>query len=126
MISSSQSPDLVEEFLSDSIVAPPRNQRFSSTSVSRLLDTRKDTTEKKKVSMYFPVCKGQSVDDVGMSRDTAFQEIRPIVLAATPDTILTVFMYRSCTIYHNGRYGIYIICMARATIKVALFGCNGF
>ena len=26
--------------------------------------------------MYFPVCKGLSIDDVGVSRDTAFQDIR--------------------------------------------------
>ena len=33
--------------------------------------------KKKNVSIYFPVCKGLSIDDVGVSRDTAFQEIRP-------------------------------------------------
>ena len=27
--------------------------------------------------MYFLVCKGLSNDDVGLARDTAFQEIRP-------------------------------------------------
>ena len=53
---------------------PSLNQRFSLTNVSRLLRTRKDTLEKK-VSMYSPVCKGLSVDDVEVSRDTAFQEI---------------------------------------------------
>ena len=55
---------------------PPKNQRFSITNVSWLLDTRKDAIESK-VSIYFLVCKGLSVDDVGVSRDTVFQEIRP-------------------------------------------------
>ena len=36
----------------------------SLTNVSWLLDTRKDAIEKK-VSMYFLVCKGLSIDDVG-------------------------------------------------------------
>ena len=58
------------------IAPPPQNQRFSLTNVSGLLDTRKDTLETK-VSTYFLVCKGLSIDDVGMSRDTVFQEIRP-------------------------------------------------
>ena len=30
-----------------------------------------------KVSAYFIVCKGLSSDDVGIPRDTMFQEIRP-------------------------------------------------
>ena len=54
-------------------VPPPKNQRFSLTNVSGLLDTRKGTLEKK-VSTYFLVCK-LSIDDVGVSRDTVFQEI---------------------------------------------------
>ena len=28
-------------------------------------------------STYFPICKGLSNDDVGVGRDTVFQEIRP-------------------------------------------------
>ena len=52
------------------------SQRFSLTNVSWLLNTRNDTIENK-ASMYFLVCKGLSIDDVGVSRDTAFQEIRP-------------------------------------------------
>ena len=55
---------------------PKKNQRFSSTNVSGLLDTRKDTVERK-ISTCFLVCKGLSIDDVGVSRDTVFQEIRP-------------------------------------------------
>ena len=43
---------------------------------SWLLDTRTDTTENG-VSTYFLVCKGLSIDDVGVSRDIVFQEIRP-------------------------------------------------
>ena len=40
-----------------------------------VLDTRKDTNEIK-VSIYFLVCKGLSIDDVGVSRDAIFQRIR--------------------------------------------------
>ena len=35
----------------------------------------KDTVENK-VSTYFIVCKGLSVDDVGVSRDTVFQGVQ--------------------------------------------------
>ena len=31
----------------------------------------------KQVSIYIIVCKGLTIDDVGVWRDTAFQEIRP-------------------------------------------------
>ena len=60
----------------DSTIAPPSNQRWSLTNDSWLLDKRTDTTENG-VSTYFLVCKGLSIDDVGVSRDTVFQEIRP-------------------------------------------------
>ena len=30
-----------------------------------------------RIHIYSPVCKGLSIDGVGVSRDTAFQEIRP-------------------------------------------------
>ena len=61
----------------DSTIPPPKTQRFSSTNVSWLLDTtRKDTTEKE-VFIYFLVFKGLTIDDVRVSRDTEFQEIRP-------------------------------------------------
>ena len=43
---------------------PPKPAIFSVANVSWLLDTRKDTIEKK-VSVYFPECKGLSIDDVG-------------------------------------------------------------
>ena len=56
--------------------SPPRNQRFCLTNVSWLLDTRRDTIEKD-VSIYFLVCKDVSIDDVGVSRDIVYQEIRP-------------------------------------------------
>ena len=32
---------------------------------------------KKKVSVYFLVCKHLTIEDLGVSRDTVFQEIRP-------------------------------------------------
>ena len=41
-----------------------------------LLDTRNDTIESR-VSIYYLVCKGLSINDVGVSRDTVFKEIRP-------------------------------------------------
>ena len=37
----------------------------------------KDTFEKSITYVHFLVCKGLSIDDVGVSRDTVFQEIRP-------------------------------------------------
>ena len=56
--------------------SPPKTQRFSSTGISWLLDTRKDTINRK-VSIYFLVCQGLSIDDVGVLRDTEIPEIRP-------------------------------------------------
>ena len=53
----------------DSTIAPPEYQRFSLSNVSWLLDTRKDTIEKQ-VSTYFVVCKGLTIDNVGVSSDT--------------------------------------------------------
>ena len=62
------------------IAPPPKTGGFLSRTLhSWLLDTRKDTN-KNKVSTYslcFLVCKGLSIDDVGVSRDTVFQETRP-------------------------------------------------
>ena len=53
------------------IAPPPRNQRFFLTNVSRLLDLSKDAVvQTKKVSIYFPVGKSLSIDDVGVSRGT--------------------------------------------------------
>ena len=63
--------------LTDSTIAPPQNQRYSLTNVSRLLDKKKYTIEKEAPMWYF-VCKGLSIDDVRVSRDIAvFQEKRP-------------------------------------------------
>ena len=62
--------------LTDSTIAPPKANDFSFTNVLWLLDTRKDTIENK-VSICFLVCKGLSIDDVGVSRDTILKEIRP-------------------------------------------------
>ena len=63
-----------------------QHQRFSLTNVSRLLDTRKDTVEKKTFT-YFPVRKGLFIDDVRVSRDTAFREIRPGACFKTGDLV---------------------------------------
>ena len=48
---------------------------------------RKYTIEKK-VSTYFLVCEGLSIDDVGVSRDTVFQEIRPVAGYETADFVI--------------------------------------
>ena len=56
--------------------SPPLNQRRSLTNVSWLLDKREDPIESK-VSTYFLVCKGLSIDSLGVSRDTVLQEVRP-------------------------------------------------
>ena len=44
--------------------------------IAWLLDTRKDNN-KKIAKIRFLVCKSLNIDDVGVSRDTLFQEIRP-------------------------------------------------
>ena len=68
-------------YKTDSTMAPPKTSDFlSRTFHSGLLDTtRKDDIIERKLSthMHFLVCKGLSIDDVGVSRDTVFQEIRP-------------------------------------------------
>ena len=65
--------------MTDSTIAPPKKQRFSFTNVSWLLDTRKDTAVEKEKCPYMFLCakRGLSIDDVGVSRDTVFQKIRP-------------------------------------------------
>ena len=65
---------LVQERFYDN--SPPQNQRYSSTNVSWLLDTSKDTIETE-VSKPFLVCKRVLIDDIGVSRDTILQETRP-------------------------------------------------
>ena len=56
------------------IASPKTSDLFLFTNVSWLLGTRKDTIDNK-ISLYFLVCKGLSIDDVGVSRDTVFQEM---------------------------------------------------
>ena len=41
----------------------------------------------KKVSIFVLVCKGLSIDDVGVSRDNVFQEVRPGADFKTCDVI---------------------------------------
>ena len=65
---------------------PQKNQRCSRTNVSWPLDTRKDAIENE-VSTCFLACKGLSIDDVGVSRDTMFQEIRLGAGFATVDFV---------------------------------------
>ena len=66
----------IAERETDATIAYPPNQRFLLTKVSRLLDTRQDTLDGK-VPTCFLVCKGLSIDGVGVSRGAVFQEIRP-------------------------------------------------
>ena len=75
-----------KKIMTDSTIAPPSNQRCSLTNDSWLLGTRTDTTENG-VSTYIFVRKGQSIDDVRVSRDTVFQEIRPGVGFETSDFV---------------------------------------
>ena len=63
---------------------PPENQRFYLTDLSWLLDTRKDAM-KKICSYILFVCKGLSNDDVGVTRGTVFQKIRPGAVFKTSD-----------------------------------------
>ena len=60
--------------MTDSTTAPAKTSDFLQRTFHGC-DTRKDTIENK-VSIYFLVCKGLSVDDVGVSRDTTFLQIR--------------------------------------------------
>ena len=41
----------------------------------------------KKAPIYYPACKGLSIDGVGVSRDTPFQETRPGVGFETGDFV---------------------------------------
>ena len=62
----------------DSTIAPPQNQRFSSTNVSWRCSTQgRVLLLETEASIRFLVCKGLSIDDVRASRDTMFREIRP-------------------------------------------------
>ena len=56
--------------------SPLTNQRFSSTNVLWLLDTRKGAIKKWSPCVLL-FCKGPSNDDVGVARGTVFQEVRP-------------------------------------------------
>ena len=68
--------------ITDSTIAPPPkkenrdfffNERFHGCSTQgRML-----LKEKYPHTKYFLVCKGLTIDDLGVSRDTEFQEIRP-------------------------------------------------
>ena len=60
--------------MTDSTIAPPPKPAiFFNEKVSWLLDTRKGTIIiAKKVSTYFLVCKGLTIGDIGVSRDTLF------------------------------------------------------
>ena len=56
--------------------------------VTWLLDTRKDAINTTyPYTSYFLVCKSLSNDDVGVSRDTKFQEIRPKAVFETGDFV---------------------------------------
>ena len=66
--------------VTDSTIPPPpwkKKQRFPLTNVSGLLAKRKDNIDKRKRPYVSCVHKGLSNDDVGVSRDTVFQEMRP-------------------------------------------------
>ena len=61
---------------------------------------QKGYCRQKKLPIYFLGCKGRSIDDVGVSRDTAFQEIRPGAGFETGDFVKKKFFgggYRRTT-----------------------------
>ena len=66
--------------LTDSTIAPPnttpQNQRFSFRTFQGCL-TQEMILLNEKYSNVSLVCKGPSIDDVGVLKDTMFQEIRP-------------------------------------------------
>ena len=74
----------IELLKTDSTIAPPQNQRFSKTDVSRMLDTRKDA-RKAILSLYVLVCNGLSDDDVGVARDAVSEENWPGASFKTDD-----------------------------------------
>ena len=61
----------------DSTIAPPKTSDFLLTDVSWLLGTRTPDPIENRVFLWFLVCKSLSIDGVGVSRDTVFQEVRP-------------------------------------------------
>ena len=63
--------------MTDSTIAHPQNQQFYLTNVSWLFSTQGMIQWKTKCPIYFLVCKGLSIDDVGVSRETVLQETRP-------------------------------------------------
>ena len=73
---------------------PTRNRSFSflasaiwAVEVSWLLDTKEDSMNTTySYTSYLIVCKSLSNDDVGVSRDTIFQEIRPEAVFETGDS----------------------------------------
>ena len=67
----------VKQYGSDSTIAPPQNQRYSLTNVSWPAPARhKEGYIWNQSIQCFLVCKGLSIDNVGVSRNTAFREIR--------------------------------------------------
>ena len=59
-----------EGAVTDATIPPPKVQRFYSTNIPWLLDTRKDTIKKEDICLK--LYKGLSIDNVGVSRDTIF------------------------------------------------------
>ena len=57
--------NVVELLKTDSTIAPPKSSDFLKRNVSWLLDTRKETIEKENTHIFF-VCKGLSIDGVGV------------------------------------------------------------
>ena len=63
----------------DATIAPPlkKKQRFSLPNVAWLARHEKGYTIETKSSTCFLVCETLSIDNVGVSKDTIFREIRP-------------------------------------------------
>ena len=84
--------------MSDSTIAPPPRKKkaifFNRTFQGYSTQQGRDALlGQKNVSIHFPVlfCKGISIDDVGVSRDTVFQEVRPGARFETGDFVKEMF-----------------------------------
>ena len=71
-------------------IPPPHTPAIFFNERSRLLETRKIQYRQQSI-IYFLVCEGLSIDDVGLSTDTAFQEVLRGAGFETSDFVLEKF-----------------------------------
>ena len=73
--------------MTDSTIAPPQNQRFSSTNERFVAARHEEGCYEENIFIHCFVCKGLSNDDVGVARGTLFEEIRPDAGFKTDDFV---------------------------------------